>query len=210
MANRGVAPAAMFPRIAPSWPAALLGVGVIDLVAVATGHYRWWANFILAAGGVLIALACTASPLRSPGRCATLSVGCTVTTAGTLLTMEAMGAGWPAMITVPCLGIAVTLAWTIGEMSDPSGRAIVRTMVGLAGLGALLGVPLILIVNDVLDTGGVRWWAGFMAAAGAVQLVEGVRLVLIRRGFYWFSTAVLLLALGSMTMLCADRALRFW
>jgi len=64
-----------------------------------------------------------------------------------------------------------------------------------------LGVAFLLIRDDVIDLGDQRWWGWFMLAAAAVPMLNGLILLAVRRGTYWFSMAVLLIALGGYTAL---------
>jgi hypothetical protein len=82
-------------------------------------------------------------------------------------------------------------------------RAFVDTVAGLAVVAISLGVAFLLIRDDVIDLGHQRWWAWFMLAAAAVPMLNGLILLAVRRGTYWFSMAVLLIALGGYTVLAA-------
>src|SRR6185503_157372 len=94
--------------------------------------------------------------------------------------------------------------------ADRSVAAMVRT-VGLLGLlGVALGVTFLAVVNDVVDPGDARWWIMYEFAAGTAAAGNGLYLLLGRRGGYWFSVSVLLLALGGGTVLVAFRELQRW
>jgi hypothetical protein len=101
---------------------------------------------------------------------------------------------------VPSLGPAFLFAL---RPADGSVRAFVNTVAGLALVTTALGLAFLLIRGGVVDPGDTRWWSFFMLAAAAVTGVNGLILMAARRGTYWFSMAVLLIALGGYTTLAA-------
>jgi hypothetical protein len=176
---------------------AVIALNVVNALAYA-GHYRWWANFILLPGVVLAGLAVVPPRLPGAARYALGWAGAVVITAGALLLFEVMSDLWGFMIVVPCLGPAGLLLVRSG---DPSVRAAVRTGGGLGVVGVLLGKVFVLIELDWVGFGETHWWSWFMAAAGAVAAGNGAWLLRERRGGYWFSVAVLLLAFGACGVL---------
>jgi hypothetical protein len=166
--------------------------------AVAPDPFRWWANFIILPGFVLLALALSLVRAARETRFVLAWIGAIILTTGILLFGHAVSDLWPLMIIVPCLGPASLFAL---RPSDPSVRAFVDTIAGLAVVAASLGVAFILIRIDAVDPGEQHWWAWFMLAAAAVPLLNGLILLAMRRGTYWFSMAVLLVALGGYTVL---------
>jgi len=183
----------------------VIALNILNAVAYADREYRWWANFILLPGAVLLGFA--AVPPRLPGaaRYALGWVGAVVLTAGTLLLYGVMPDLWALMIVVPCLGPAGLL---LVRSEDPSVRAAVRTGGGLGAVGALVGVTFLLIELDWVDFGAAHWWGWFMVAAGAVGVGNGGWLLRERRGGYWFSVAVLLLAFGAYGVLAGVQEFR--
>jgi hypothetical protein len=147
---------------------------------------------------VLLALALTLVRAAKETRFVLAWVGGIILTTGLLLFAHAMAGGWPLMIIVSCLGPAGLFAL---RPSDPSVRAFVDTIAGLAVVAISLGVAFIVVRSDAVDPGDVHWWAWFMLGAAAVPLLNGFILLAMRRGTYWFSMAVLLMALGGYTIL---------
>jgi hypothetical protein len=192
------------------WLVAVGGILAIDVLSATAGQYHWWANFILVPGAVLTAFASPAGRWRHPAWNIVLWTGVIVTLVGVLLTFNAMGSCWPLMISVPSLGLAVTVGRTLPRVADPSARAVVRSVIELAGLGGLLGVVLMLIIHDVVDIGQYRWWTVFMITSGAVPLSNGMWLLALRRGTDWFSTAILLMGIGAAAAFCGFRAIGGW
>jgi hypothetical protein len=168
------------------------------MAALATEPFRWWANFIILPGFVLLALALTLVRAAKETRFVLAWIGGIILTTGLLLFAHAMADLWPLMIIVPCLGPAGLFAL---RPTDPSVRAFVDTIAGLAVVAASLGVAFVLIRGDAIDLGDAHWWAWFMLGAAAVPLLNGLILLAGRRGTYWFSMAVLLVALGGYTVL---------
>jgi hypothetical protein len=183
--------------------AALLAVAAVNALA---GGDRWWANFVLLPGAAVVA---AAVPLLRAGRrqaaagYAVLSVGAIVSAVGALLLFGAVGRGWPLLIIVPCLAIAGTARW---RAADPGARAGHRTVVGLAVLGALLGLAFVALRSDLVDFGDTNWWGYFMVAAGVVAIGNGLTLVRDLRG-YRLSTLVLLAGPGAAAILAGLREL---
>ena len=170
------------------------------MLAFAAEPFRWWANFIMLPGLVLLALALGLTRAARETRFVLAWIGAVVLTTGLLLFAHMMGALWPLMIVVPCLGPVGLFAL---RPADPSVRAFVDTVAGLAVVAISLGVAFLLIRDDVIDLGVRHWWAWFMLAAAAVPALNGLILLAVRRGTYWFSMAVLLIALGGYTALAA-------
>jgi hypothetical protein len=183
-----------------------LVASAVALVAVATanaaaGQQRWWANFILFPGAALLAAAVPLMRTTAAGY-AVLCVGTLVSAVGMLLLFGAMGKGWPLMVVLPCLAVAGTARWRV---PDPNTRAAHRTVVGLALLGALLGVTFLALGGGLIDLDG-RWWAYFMMAAGLVAIGNGLSLLTDVRG-YRLPTTVLLAGLGAAAFLAGLREL---
>jgi hypothetical protein len=168
------------------------------MAALAADPFRWWANFITLPGFVLIALALTLVRAARETRFVLAWIGGIVLTTGLLLFAHSMGDLWPLMIIVPCFGPVSLFAL---RPTDPSVRAFVDTIAGLAVTAISLGVAFILVRGDMVDLGNHHWWAWFMLGAAAVPLLNGLILLAMRRGTYWFSMAVLLVALGGYTVL---------
>jgi hypothetical protein len=160
--------------------------------------FRWWANFIVLPGLVLVAFAVGLSRVAKETRFVLLWIASIILVTGVLLFAHSMGGFWPLMIVVPCLGPIALFGL---RPSDPSVRAFVDTVAGLAVVAVALGVAFVLIRSDAIDLGEHRWWAWFMLAAAAVPMLNGLILLAQRRGTYWFSMAVLLIALGGYTTL---------
>lgn len=183
--------------------ATVLSLGIIvavNSVAVAGSPYRWWANFIIMPALVLLTLSVGLPRAATETRFVLVWIGAIVLTVALLLMAGRMGAYWPLMIVVPCLGPAGLFAL---RPADGSLRAFVDTVAGLAVVGVALGVAFLLIRADLVDPGDLRWWGWFMLAGAVVPGVNGLVLLVRRRGTYWFSMAVLLIALGGYTTLAA-------
>ncbi|GAA1032309.1 hypothetical protein GCM10009557_30400 [Virgisporangium ochraceum] len=183
--------------------ATVLSLGIIvaaNSVATAEAPYRWWANFILVPALVFLTVSVGLPRAARETRFTLAWIGAIVLTVALLLMAGRMGELWPLMIVVPCLGPAGLFAL---RPTDGSLRAFVDTVAGLAVVGAALGVAFLLIRADVVDPGDLRWWGFFMLAGAVVAGVNGLILLTARRGTYWFSMAVLLIALGGYTTLAA-------
>lgn len=183
--------------------ATVLSLGVlvaVNSVAMAGSPFRWWANFILIPGLVFLTLSVGLPRAARETRWVLAWMGAIVLAVALLLMAGKMGEYWPLMIVVPCLGPAGLFAL---RPTDGSLRAFVNTVAGLALVGIALGLAFLLIRGDVVDPGDTRWWSFFMLAAAAVAGVNGLILMARRQGMYWFSMAVLLIALGAYTTLAA-------
>src|SRR5262245_54211776 len=77
------------------------------MLAFAAEPFRWWANFITLPGLVLLALALSLYRAAKETRFVLAWIGAIVLTTGLLLFAHKMGALWPLMIVVPCLGPVV-------------------------------------------------------------------------------------------------------
>jgi hypothetical protein len=190
-----------------SWLAATgVALAVVIAVNATAGDRRWWANFVLLPGAAVVA---AAVPLlrarRTAAGYAVLCAGGLIGVVGALLMFGRMGRGWPLMIVLPCLAVAGTARWRAG---DAAIRAVHRTVVGLAGLGALLGVTFLALRAGWVDFGDSRWWGSFMIAAGLIGLGNGLALLGDVRG-YRVPTAVLLAGPGAGAVLAGLREL-FW
>lgn len=161
----------------------LVSLGTAGLAAAATttaaqgsGHFRWWAGFILIPGALIAA---SGGPLlaRGGGRAFVgyvfSCIGVLVFAVGALLMFGAMGRGWPIMIILPCLSIAGTYFW---RPAHPLARGLHRAVALLALAGALLGGTLLLIQVRLVDFGTTRWWGGFLMLAGVIVLGNAVEL----------------------------------
>ena len=183
--------------------ATVLSLGIligVNSIAMARSPFRWWADFILVPGLVFLTLSVGLPRAARETRAVLAWIGAIVVTVALLLMAGRMGELWPLMIVVPCLGPAGLFAL---RPIDGSVRAFVDTIGGLAVVGAALGVAFLLIRADIVDPGDMRWWAWFMLAGAVVTGVNGLILLAGRRGTYWFSMAVLLIALGGYTTLAA-------
>jgi hypothetical protein len=181
--------------------ATVLSLGILvaaNSVASAGAPFRWWANFIMLPALVLLTLSVGLPRAVKETRFVLAWIGAVVLTVALLLMAGRMGAYWPVMIVIPCLGPAGLFAL---RPTDGSLRAFVNTVAGLSIVGVSLGVAFLLIRADVVDPGDTRWWGWFMLAGAVVPGVNGIVLLAGRRGTYWFSMAVLLIALGGYTTL---------
>ena len=168
------------------------------MTALAPEPFRWWANFITLPALVVLAFAVGLARIARETRLVLVWIGSIILVTGLLLFAHAMSDLWPLMIVVPCLGPVALFAL---RPADPSVRAFVDTVAGLAVVAVSLGVAFVLIRTGAVDLGREHWWAWFMLAAAAVPLLNGLVLLAQRRGTYWFSMAVLLIALGGYTVL---------
>jgi hypothetical protein len=183
--------------------ATVLSLGIliaVNSVAMAGSPFRWWADFIIIPGLVFLTLSVGLPRAARESRFVLAWIGAIVLAVALLLMAGKMGEYWPLMIVVPCLGPAGLFAL---RPTDGSLRAFVNTVAGLALVGIALGMAFLLIRGDVVDPGDTRWWSFFMLAAAAVTGINGLILMGTRRGTYWFSMAVLLIALGAYTTLAA-------
>jgi hypothetical protein len=93
------------------------------MLAFAAEPFRWWANFITLPGLVLLALALGLTRAAKETRFVLAWIGAVVLTTGLLLFAHKMGALWPLMIVVPCLGPVVLFALRPGR---PVGAGVRR------------------------------------------------------------------------------------
>jgi hypothetical protein len=183
--------------------ATVLSLGIVvavNSVAVAGSPFRWWANFILVPALVFLTLSVGLPRAARETRFVLAWIGAIVLTVALLLMAGRMGEHWPLMIVVPCLGPAGLFAL---RPTDGSLRAFVNTLAGLALVGIALGVTFLLIRADVVEPDTTRWWSYFMLAGAVVPGINGLVLLARRQGTYWFSMAVLLVALGGYGTLAA-------
>jgi hypothetical protein len=171
-----------------------------NAVVMADDPYHWWANFIMLPGLVLIGVGLGLARAARETRLVLIWMGTIILVTSLLLLTGSMGELWPFMIIVPCLGPVTLFAL---RPTDPSVRAFVNTVAGLGAVAAALGVAFLLLRDGAIHLDNVRWWAWFMLAAAAVPAFNGAVLLAGRRGTYWFSMAVLLIALGGYTTLAA-------
>ena len=157
--------------------AAAFGVAMVNILAQSTGHYHWWAGFILVPGALIAA---TGGPLLvrgggwAFGGFLVTCVGGLVFAVGAILMFGAMGSWWPFMITLPTLAVAGTYRW---HPVHPLARGLHRTVAMLALGGAALGLTFLLMRADVIDFGETHWWGGFMMLAGVIVLANALELV---------------------------------
>jgi hypothetical protein len=181
--------------------ATVLSLGIliaVNSIALSGSPFRWWANFIVVPGLVFLTLAIGLGRAAPETRFVLAWIGAIVVTVALLLMAGRLGEYWPLMIVVPCLGPVGLFGL---RPTDGSVRAFVNTVAGLGLVGTAVGVAFLLIRNDTVDPGDTHWWGWFMLAGAAVAAVNGLILMAGRRGTYWFSMAVLLIALGGYTVL---------
>ncbi|MGN9912055.1 hypothetical protein ACTMTJ_31395 [Phytohabitans sp. LJ34] len=157
--------------------AVAFGAAAVTAIAQATGHFHWWAGFVLIPGAFIAA---AGAPLltRGGGRAMTgylvAWVGVIVFTVGAMLMFGVMTEGWPVMIMLPTLAVAGTYIW---RPDHPLARAFHRTVATLALCGTTLGVIFLLMNTDVVDFGDTDWWGGFMMAAAVAVALNGLALL---------------------------------
>jgi hypothetical protein len=157
--------------------AVAFGAAAVTAIAQATGHFHWWAGFVLVPGAFIAA---AGAPLltRGGGRAVTgylvAWVGALVFAIGAMLMFGVMADGWPVMIILPTLAIAGTYVW---RPDHPLARAFHRTIATLALCGTTLGVIFLLMAADVVDFGDTDWWGGFMMAAAVAVALNGLALL---------------------------------
>ncbi len=153
------------------------GAAAVTAVAQATGHFHWWAGFVLVPGAFIAA---AGAPLmtRGGGRAVTgylvAWVGVIIFTVGAMLMFGVMTDGWPFMIILPTLAVAGTYVW---RPEHPLARAFHRAIATLALCGTALGAIFLLINAGVLDFGDTEWWGGFMMAAAVAVALNGLALL---------------------------------
>lgn len=183
--------------------ATVLSLGIliaVNSIAMSGSPYRWWADFIIIPGLVFLTLSVGLPRAARETRFVLAWMGAVVLAVALLLMAGKMGEYWPLMIVVPCLGPVGLFAL---RPADASLRAFVNTVAGLAMVGIALGLAFLLIRGGTIDPGDTRWWSFAMLAAAGVTGANGLILLATRRGTYWFSMAVLLIALGAYTTLAA-------
>jgi hypothetical protein len=180
----------------------LAAIAVANILALTVGEFHWWANFVLVPGSVVAAAGLGLRDAGPAGRSVIGWLGAIVFTTGVLLLTGTMGALWPLMIVVPCLGPVALVAL---RPADASVRAMVDTVAGLGAVAVALGATFLALRADLVEFGSTRWWVWFMVAAATVPGVNGLLLLNRRRGGFWFSTAVLLLAAAGFTFVAAMR-----
>jgi hypothetical protein len=184
--------------------ATILSLGIlvaVNSIAMSGSHpYRWWADFIIIPGLVFLTLSVGLPRAAPETRFVLAWIGAVVLAVALLLMAGKMGEYWPLMIVVPCLGPTGLFAL---RPADASVRAFVNTVAGLALVGVALGLAFLLIRAGAIDPGDTHWWSFAMLAAAGVTGANGLILLATRRGTYWFSMAVLLIALGTYTTLAA-------
>lgn len=181
--------------------ATVLSLGIlvaVNSIAMSGSPFRWWADFILLPALVFLTLAVGLGRAAPETRFVLAWIGAVVLTVALLLMAGRIGEYWPLLIVVPCLGPAGLFAL---RPADGSLRAFVNTVAGLGLVGVALGLAFVLIRADVVDPGDTHWWGWFMLAGAVVAGFNGLVLMAVRRGTYWFSMAVLLIALGGYTVL---------
>jgi hypothetical protein len=186
---------------------AALAAIVIPVVAWGTGRLHWWAEFILVPAAA-IAAAGAQLFVRGGGRnlvgyfvCA---VGALDVLVAVLLMFGEMGRGWPLMIIVPALTVTGTYLW---RADDPLPRGLHRTVALLALLAATLGGVFLAMQLGWSGFDNPRWWGGYMVAAGALVLLNGVEL-LRHRMRYGLQAATLMAGPAALTILLGLRFLR--
>jgi hypothetical protein len=175
-----VLPRQSYPDRTRHWATSLAIAGTAAAAATtaaqSTGHFHWWANFILIPGALIAA---SGGPLlaRGGGRAFVgyvfTCVGALVFAVGALLMFGTMERGWPLMIVLPCLAVAGTYRW---RPAHPLARGLHRAVALLALAGALLGGTIQLIHVGLVDFGELRWWGGFLMLAGIIVLGNAVEL----------------------------------
>ncbi|GAB3504269.1 hypothetical protein GCM10027575_09190 [Phytohabitans suffuscus] len=162
----------------------------VTAIAQATGHFHWWAGFVLVPGAFITA---AGVPLltRGGGRAVTgyliVWIGAIVFAVGAMLMFGVMTDGWPIMIILPTLAVAGTYIW---RPPHPLARAFHRTIATLALCGTTLGALFLLINAGAVDFGDTSWWGGYMMAAGVAVALNG--LVLLRHQIEYRLQAVTL------------------
>ncbi|PZF86008.1 hypothetical protein [Micromonospora deserti] len=208
-----VQPRGSYPGGSRHWPVSLAVVGLAaaatTTAAQGSGHFHWWAGFVLIPGALIAACG---GPLlaRGGGRAfagyVVACVGALVFAVGALLMFGVMGRGWPVMIIMPCLAVAGTYLW---RPAHPLARGLHRAAAMLALAGALLGATFQLIRTEVVDLGTTRWWGAFVMLAGMIVLGNAVELTRHRMP-YRLQAITLLVGPAVVAFLLGLRILRGW
>ncbi|MFC3501256.1 hypothetical protein ACFOOK_09835 [Micromonospora krabiensis] len=178
-------------------------------IAQGSGHFHWWAGFVLIPGALIAA---TGGPLlaRGGGRAfagyVVACVGALVFATGALLMVGAMSRGWPVMIILPCLAVAGTYFW---RPAHPLARGLHRAVALLALSGALLGGTFQLIRAGLVDFGDTGWWGAFMMLAAVIVLGNAAELTRHRMP-YRLQAITLLAGPAVVAFLLGLRFLRGW
>ncbi|WP_233563197.1 hypothetical protein [Micromonospora musae] len=186
-----------------------LAAAVITTIARSSGHFNWWAGFVLIPGALIAACG---GPLlaRGGGRAfagyVVACAGALVFATGALLMFGVMGRGWPVMIMVPCLAVAGTYLW---RPAHPLARGLHRAVALLALTGALLGATFQLIRAGVVDFGDTDWWGAYLMLAGVIVLGNAVELTRHRMP-YRLQAITLLVGPAVVAFLLGLRFLRGW
>lgn len=192
-----------------SLAAAGLAAAVTTTAAQGSGHFHWWAGFVLIPGALIAA---TGGPLlaRGGGRAfagyVVACLGTLVFAVGALLMFGVMGRGWPVMIILPCLAVAGTYLW---RPAHPLARGLHRAAALLALAGALLGGTFQLIRAGLVDFGDTGWWGAYLMLAGVIVLGNAVELTRHRMP-YRLQAITLLVGPAVISFLLGLRFLRGW
>lgn len=188
---------------------AALAAAAVNIVAQSTGRFHWWAGFVLVPGAFIAA---AGGPLlaRGGGRAfagyVISCVGALVFAVGALLMFGAVGSGWQLMISLPALAVAGTYLW---RSDHPLLRGLHRTVMMLALLTVLLGGTFLAMRAGWIEVGRVRWWGGFMMAAGLIVGGNGLELTRHRMA-YRLQAVTLAMGPAVLTFLLGLRHLRGW
>ncbi|SCG14260.1 hypothetical protein GA0070610_0460 [Micromonospora echinofusca] len=187
-----------------------LAAAATTTAAQATGHFHWWAGFVLIPGALIAA---TGGPLlaRGGGRAfagyVVACLGALVFAVGALLMFGAFGRGWPLMVVLPCLAVAGTYRW---RLVHPLARGLHRAVALLALAGALLlGGMLQLVRVGLVDVGAAPMWGAFLMLAGVIVLGNAVELTRHRMP-YRLQAITLLVGPAVVAFLLGLRLLRGW
>lgn len=194
----------------------LISLAVAGAAAAATttaaqgsGHFHWWAGFVLIPGALIAA---TGGPLlaRGGGRAfagyVVACVGALVFAVGALLMFGVMGRGWPVMIILPCLAVAGTYLW---RPAHPLARGLHRAAALLALAGALLGGAYQLTRVGLVEVGAAGLWGACLMLAGVIVLGNAVELTRHRMP-YRLQAITLLVGPAVVACLLGLRLLRGW
>ncbi|WP_233600114.1 hypothetical protein [Micromonospora sp. M71_S20] len=203
-----------YPGAGRHWMVSLavagLAAAATTTAAQSTGHFHWWAGFVLIPGALIAA---TGGPLlaRGGGRAfvgyVVACLGALVFAVGALLMFGVFGRGWPLMVVLPCLAVAGTYRWWLVH---PLARGLHRTVSLLALAGALLlGGTLQLTRVDLVDVGAAPMWGAFLMLAGVIVLGNAVELTRHRMP-YRLQAITLLVGPAVVAFLLGLRLLRGW